>query len=148
MCSRRKRGQQIQGLGRSKGGFSTKIHLNCDAFGNPTEFIITGGEVSDSPLLPRLIDGRNAAVVMADKGYDSDANLEAITAQNAEPCVPPKSNRTSPQHCDYTLYKERRHVECLIGKLKYFRRIFSRFDKYASHFLSFIQFAATLQWLK
>lgn len=85
---------------------------------------------------------------MADKGYDSDDNLETIHKAGAEPCVPPKSNRTNPQECDYVLYKERRHVECLIGKLKWFRRIFSRYDKYARHFLSFIQFAATIQWLK
>ena len=71
-----------------------------------------------------------------------------IRAGGAEPVVPPKSNRTTPQECDYALYKERRHVKCAIGKLKWFRRIFSRFDKYAAHFLDFIRFAATLQWLK
>jgi transposase len=148
VCSGRKRGQQIQGIGRSKGGFSSKIHLSCDSLGNPIEFIITGGEVSDCPLLPRLLQGRKPDVTIADKGYDSDDNLAAIEQAGAQSCVPPKSNRTHPQHCDYVLYKERRHVECLIGKLKWFRRIFSRFDKYARHFLSFIHFAATLQWLK
>jgi transposase len=39
-------------------------------------------------------------------------------------------------------------VECFIGKLKYFRRVFSRFDKYASRFLAFIYFASTMIWLK
>ncbi len=39
-------------------------------------------------------------------------------------------------------------VECFIGKLKHFRRIFSRFDKYARRFLAFIHFACTFIWLK
>lgn len=94
------------------------------------------------------MEGRNPDAVLADRGYDSNANLEAVRKEGAEPVIPPKKNRINPQDCDYDLYKERRHVECYIGKLKYFRRIFSRFDKYASHFLDFIHYAAILQWLK
>jgi transposase len=97
---------------------------------------------------PRLMEGRKAHAVLADRGYDSDINLEAARRIGATPCIPPKANRNAPQHCDYTLYKERRHIECFIGKLKYYRRIFSRFDKYAARFLDFIHFAATLIWLK
>ena len=40
-------GQEVQGLGRSCGGFITKIHAVCDALGNPLDFIITAGQVSD-----------------------------------------------------------------------------------------------------
>lgn len=112
------------------------------------EFILTPGAASDCPLGARLIEGRNPDYVLADKGYDSDANLQAARNEGAEPVIPPKANRKKPQTCDYALYKERRHVECYIGKLKYFRRIFSRFDKYASHFLDFIHYAATLYWLR
>jgi len=109
---------------------------------------LTPGEASDCPLGPRLIEGRKPEAVLADRGYDSDANLEAARSEGAEPCIPPKKNRKAPQDCDYALYKERRHVECCIGKLKYYRRIFSRFDKYAARFLDYSHFAATLQWLK
>jgi transposase len=138
----------MQALGRSKGGYSCKIHISVDALGNPLEFILSPGETSDCPLAPRLIEGRKPQHVLADRGYDSDANLDAARAEGAEPVIPPKANRKHPQECDYALYKERRHVECTIGKLKYFRRICTRFDKYASHFLDFIHYAATLQWLK
>ena len=44
----RKRGQQNQALGRSRGGFSCKIHLKTDFDGLPIGFHLTGGEVSDS----------------------------------------------------------------------------------------------------
>ena len=86
--------------------------------------------------------------MLADRGYDADTSLEVAKQAGAIPVIPPKENRTNPQDCDYALYKERNQVERYIGRLKNFRRIFSRFDKYASRFLEFIHFAATLQWLK
>lgn len=121
--------------------------MSVDALGNPLEFILSPGGASDCPLGPRLIQDRKPGYVLADRGYDADYNLIAARTEGAEPVIPPKQNRVNPQDCDYALYKERRHVECYIGKLKYFRRIFSRFDKYAAHFLDFIHYAATLQWL-
>jgi transposase len=148
VCGGRKRGQQIQALGRSKGGFSTKIHLSTEALGNPLEVILTPGEASDCPMMPRLIEGRKAQHVLADKGYDSDDNRMQIKAAGAAPCIPSKANRSQKQPCDYDLYEERHQIEGTFSKLKYFRRIFSRFDKYAAHFLSFIHFAATILWLK
>ncbi len=58
------------------------------------------------------------------------------------------SRRVQPRPCDYAAYKERHLVECFIGKLKYFRRVFSRFDKYARRYLAFVHFASTVIWLK
>lgn len=56
-CRRRKRRQEKQALGRSRGGFSTKIHALSDALGNPLQFILTGGGVSDYlQALPLLLD--------------------------------------------------------------------------------------------
>lgn len=71
----RKRGAKIQALGRSKGGYSTKIHLSVDALGNPLEFILSPGAASDCPLGVRLIEGRNPDYVLADRGYDSERPL-------------------------------------------------------------------------
>ena len=34
-------GQDLQAIGRSRGGFSTKIHAKVDAFGLPLKFILT-----------------------------------------------------------------------------------------------------------
>lgn len=62
--------------------------------------------------------------------------------------IPPKKGRVAPRACDYAAYKERHLIECFIGKLKYFRRVFARFDKYARRYLAFIQFASTCIWLK
>jgi hypothetical protein len=53
---RRKRGQQHQALGRSRGGFSTKIHLKTDLDGNPLDFHLTGGEASDRTQFVTSLD--------------------------------------------------------------------------------------------
>ncbi len=45
-----------QGIGESRGGKTTKIHMPIDAFGLPISFIITGGEVHDCKVAPVLID--------------------------------------------------------------------------------------------
>src|ERR1700748_1083999 len=46
---RSKRGQEGQALGRSRGGFTTKIHAKSDASGDIIAFDLTGGEASDAP---------------------------------------------------------------------------------------------------
>ena len=50
------RGQNDQALGRSRGGFSTKIHLKVDLGGLPLAFHLTGGEASDSRNFEVLLD--------------------------------------------------------------------------------------------
>jgi transposase len=142
-------GRAAQGLGRSRGGFSTKIHVLVDALGNPLKFILTSGAAGENPQAIPLLAGRQTQEVLADRGYDADKTIAYIEQQlEAIATIPPKKNRVAPRECDYTAYKERHLVECFIGKLKHFRRVFSRFDKYATRFLAFIHFASTFIWLK
>ncbi|MBF6595744.1 MAG: transposase [Thermaceae bacterium] len=61
---------------------------------------------------------------------------------------PPKSNRIQPRDYAAEAYQERHLVECFIGKLKHFRRVFSRFDKLARNFLAFVHFVSALIWLR
>ncbi|MDA0244266.1 MAG: IS5/IS1182 family transposase, partial [Chloroflexi bacterium] len=56
--------------------------------------------------------------------------------------------RTEPRETDWHLYKNRHLVECFINKIKHYRRIFSRFEKYAKRYMAFLQFVAALIWLK
>lgn len=137
-----------QALGRSRGGFSSKIHLVVDGLGNPLDFILTAGQVNDITQAPALLQGHQAEYVIADKGYDSAAFIALIEQMGAIPVIPARKNRKEPRFYDAHIYKERHLVECCINKLKWFRRIFSRFDKLASRFMSFLSFAAALIWLK
>lgn len=137
-----------EGLGYSKGGFTTKIHASVDALGNPLKILLTPGQRSDISQAAELIKGTAGANIMADKAYDCDAFLEQIEAQDCIQVIPPKKNRKVQRDVDYALYKERHLVECFFGKIKHFRRVFSRFDKTADCYVSFIAFAAALLWLK
>ena len=137
-----------QALGRSRGGFSTKIHVVVDALGNRLDFVLTAGQAHDVTQGPTLLQGRQADYVIADKGYDATAFIEVIDAMGAIPVIPARKNRTEPRPYDKHLYKERHLVECFINKIKWYRRIFSRFDKLAKRFLGFLAFVATLIWLR
>jgi transposase len=137
-----------QALGRSRGGFSTKIHLIVDGLGNPLDFILTAGQVNDITQGPALLQGHRADYVIADKGYDADAFIALIEQMEAIPVIPARKNRKEPRFYDLHLYKERHLVECCINKLKWYRRIFSRYDKLASRFMSFLSFVAALIWLR
>jgi transposase len=136
-------------LGRSRGGFSTKLHVLVDALGNPLKFLLTSGAAGDNPQAIPLLDGVQADEVVADRGYDADKTIAYIEDEmHAVATIPPKKSRVAPRACDYAAYKERHLVECFIGTLKYFRRVFARFDKYARRYLAFVHFASIFTWLK
>ena len=137
-----------QGLGRSKGGFTTKIHVKVDALGNPLKFIITAGQRGDITQAEELVGMTSNSYVLADRAYDSDTLRTKLNNQNCIPIIPGKSNRKTPIFYDKHIYKERHLVECFFSKIKNFRRIFSRFDKSLRNFNAFLSFVGALVWLR
>jgi transposase len=119
-----------------------------DALGNPLRLLLTAAQVHDITQAGALIDGYHPDFVTADKGYDAAHFIAAIENQGAEPVIPPRSNRTHQRYYDPHLYRERHLVECFVNKIKQYRRVFTRYDKLASHYLGFACLAATLVWLK
>ena len=111
-------------------------------------FILTGGESNDITQAQQLIENFYANAVLADKGYDANAFISTIEARNSSVVIPSKANRKVQRTIDEHLYKERHLIENQIGKLKHFRRVFSRFDKLAKNYLSFVYFASTIIWLR
>src|SRR5215204_6756715 len=96
----------------------------------------------------QLIENLHAEYVIADKGYDSEAFVLKVEGQNSEAVIPSRSNHKVRREIDKHLYKERHLIENQIGKLKHFRRVFSRFDKLAKNYLNFIYLASTIIWLR
>ena len=137
-----------QALGRSKGGFTTKIHIMGDALGNPLNFILTGGQAADVNQAYTLIEGVRAKYALMDRAYDADKLIAQLKQQDIIPVIPPKSNRKEIREYDKHIYKERNLIECFIGKLKQFRRIFSRFEKWAKNYMYFVRFAAAVICLR
>jgi transposase len=141
-------GQAAQALGRSRGGFSTKIHVSVDALGNPLRYLLTGGQRHDITQAEDLITGFECEYLIADKSYDADEFLRQIGANKTIPVIPPRSTRKEQREYDRHLYRERHLVECFIGKIKHYRRIFSRFEKLASRYHGFLSFVGVLIWLR
>ena len=137
-----------EALGRSRSGFGCKIHAVVDALGLPFKFILTGGQVADITQAIPLMEGVSAQACLADKGYDSDAFLAWLKERGILAVIPPKANRKEQRGCDWWRYKERHVVECMFGKLKYFRRIVMRYEKKAINFMGMLAFATTLLWLR
>ncbi len=84
--------------------------------------------------------------VIADKGYDSDPLRELL--QQVEVVIPFRRNRKQPRAYDRIRYRERNIVERFINRIKWYRRIFTRYDKLARRFMAFLHFASALIWLK
>ena len=141
-------GQESQALGRSRGGFSSKLHILAEGLGNALRFILTGGERHDITQAEALIDSFQFDHVIADTAYDADWFLALLVELDSAAVIPPRANRTEQRDYDKHLYKERHLVECFINKLKWYRRIFTRFEKLARRYLAFVHFAAALIWLR
>jgi transposase len=135
-------GQAAEALGRSRGGFGSKLHGVVNPLGHPVVLAVPEAQAADSPHLPSLITGLKTQAVLADKGYDSDANRAAIRAQGAEPCIPSRKNRKVAVPYDQHLYRERNGVERFFGRIKQYRHVATRFDKKADNYLGFVWLAS------
>ncbi|MDF3048209.1 MAG: transposase [Candidatus Midichloriaceae bacterium] len=139
---------QEQGIGRSKGGFSSKLHAAFDALGNPIRFFVTAGQRSDYIKALDLVNGFKMGALLADKGYDANYMIDAAKSISAEAVIPPRSQRKAPRDYDRELYKERNLIERMFNKLKHFRRVATRYDKLDVAYLGFVFIASIYLWLK
>ena len=138
-----------EGIGKSRGGNSTKIHLAVDSCGLPILFEVTGGQVHDSKAAPDLIAQLpNSDYIVADKGYDSEALRQQIFAKHAVPAIPRKGNsKTGNADMDWCLYKHRHLVENAFARLKQYRAIATRYDKLLKNYMSNLALGCCMMWL-
>ena len=151
-------------LGRSRGGFSTKIHLLCDAHGHPLHFHLTAGQVHDSTALKSLLEGADDCLadhdgepiawpvqLAGDKAYRADWIDNYLLALDMQPVIPSKDTDrrdTRLVEFDREAYRDRSIIEQLIGWLKESRRVFSRFEKTAKNFGGIIKLAFIRRYLR
>ena len=126
---RRERKKNEEALGRSRGGFSTKIHVAVDAVGAPIKFLFTPGQESDITHGPALIVGSGAEAVIADKGYDGQAFVDVVVAEGAKPVIPSRSTAKKQRRVSKRLYRHRNRIERFINRMKQYRRIATRYEK-------------------
>ena len=122
--------------------------MAVDALGNPLRFLLTAGQRHDCTQAEALIAEYEFERLLADKSYDSNDFIQKLALLGVEVVIPPRANRKEPREYDKHWYKERHLVECFINKIKHYRRIFTRFEKYAKRYLGFLSFASALIWLR
>ena len=120
----------------------------ADGLGRPLRFILTPGQTGDVTQAPALLKGCRADHVIADTAYDSRALRQLIASLGANAVIPTNPTRKHPFAHDPTIYKLRNRIKRCFNKLKHFRRFATRYDRRALHFLSFIQLASTMIWIR
>ena len=120
---------------------TTKIHALVDALGNPVEARLSAGQDHDLTCAQPLIEALEPDALIADKAFDADAFIAALSDRAIVPVIPSKSNRRTPRACDFVLYCERNLVERFFNKLKHLRAIATRYDKLAKTFLAGVHLA-------
>ena len=128
---------------------NTKLHAVTDESGRPIRFFMSAGEISDYTGAAALLSSLPPAQwLLADLGYDADWFREGLENKGIKPCIPGRQSRTKPVKYDKRRYKRRNRIEIMFGRLKYWRRVATRYDRCPKVFLSAIALAAAvLFWL-
>jgi putative transposase len=95
-----------------------------------------------------MLGDTSGAYVLCDRGYDSEKFRSKIKSQGCIPVIPGKRSRLVKIVYDKHIYEERNLVERFFSKIKYYRRICTRFDKSADSYKAFLCFVGAILWLK
>lgn len=159
------------GIGRSRGGLTTKIHHAVDGRGRPLAIVITGGQRHDGVILPEVLaDIRVPRVgpgrartrpdsVLADRAYGSSANREYLRARGVKAVIPEKSTQITARKnrghrggrrpaFNAIAYRNRNVVERSFAYAKQWRGLATRYDKLAIVYRAAVVISAILTWLR
>ena len=134
-------------MGRSRGGLTSKLHALVDAEGRPVALRLTAGQVADCAQADALTDDlAEGAILIADKGYDTDALRAKARERKAWANIPPKANRKGSFAFSGWVYRQRNLVERFFNRIKQFRGIATRYDKDPENYLAAVKFVAARLW--
>lgn len=142
-----------QAIGKSRGGWNTKIHLVAASERCALKLALSAGQRGDGPAGRELLLVFGPAptpgcALLMDCAYQGDETRRLALALGYVPVVPPNPQRREPWEYDRVLYRRRNEVERLFRRLKGFRRVFTRFDKLDVMFTAFIYLALIFDALR
>ena len=159
------------GIGRSRGGLSSKIHQLVDARGRPLVVLIGPGQANDSPMLPALLaqlrvqrSGRGRPrttpdAVLGDKAYSARAHRALLRSRGVKTVIPEPSDQVRnrrrrgarggrPPAFDAERYRGRNVIERSFNTVKQWRGLATRYDKLAIVYRGAAVLRAVTIWLK
>jgi len=145
------------GLGRSRGGYSTKLHVVSEAKGILISFILTAGQKGEAPQFINVMNAvplkihrksKRPAAVACDKAYSSHEIRDWLKQKEIKSVIPQRKNEKRRGRFSKSLYRKRNIVERVIGWLKENRRIATRYEKTYDSYLAMIQLATIRMTLK
>lgn len=134
-------------MGRSRGGFSTKLHAVVDTKARPIYITLTPGQRHEMIAAEELLEHARGRALIGDTGYDSNAFLAAVRAKGMKPVIHSKPERKKKHRLARVLYRQRYLVEVFFHNLKRFRAIATRYEKTARNYLALVQVACARLWL-
>ena len=170
--SRRKKGIRHpadEGLGRSRGGLTTKFHLACDGKGRPLSIVITPGQRHDSTQLAPVLAGirvprpggrgrprTRPERLIADKGYSYPRCRRLLRERQIPHTIPERRDQRArratrpgrPLAFDKAIYARRNVVERCINRLKQWRGLATRYEKRAVNYRAMVVIASIVFWLE
>jgi transposase len=139
---------------------STKIHALTDRFCCPLTMLLSPGQAGDNPYLAPLLEAHHASDtaafrLLADKAYSHPSTRAALRAKRIPHTIPERSDQIArrkakgsaggrPPAFDTEIYKDRNTVERGFGRLKQWRAIATRYDKYATTYLGGVLLACMI----
>ncbi len=146
-------------MGRSQGGFSTKVHLKAEGQGKPLTVLLTPGQRHETtvfePLMhqgairrpgrgrPRVRPGR----VAGDKGYTGRRGRASLRRRGIRQAIPKLRTEHRSGPFDRATYRRRHLVENLFARCKQYRALATRYDKRAASYRAAWVIVMTILWL-
>ena len=133
--------------------------VRAEGYGRPLDFVLTGGERHEQTVFESLMErgavrraGRGRPRIrperlVGDEGYSTEKVRGYLRHCGIRVVIPHRANQPANGLFDRRLYRERNRIECLINRLKQFRRIATRYEKRAANYLAMFTVAAVLLWL-
>ena len=146
-------------MGRSQGGFSTKVHLKADGAGKPLTALLTPGQQHEATVFAPLMHqgairrprrGRprvRPCRVAGDKGYTGRRHRAALRCRGIRQTIPKLSTEDHSGPFDRAAYRRRHLIENLIARCKQYRALATRYDKRAASYRTAWVIVMTILWL-